>query len=113
MTKRLVSLSLPAFAFVEGVGNNDILENRNVIVHCPTGTIMEIVERSALMYVEPNILTVKFKYLNDYNVIEHYAVLLHVSPTFNKKSDNGTLCELMGMAAEWFCKYMEWEDSNK
>ena len=84
MTKRLTSLSLPAFAFVEGYGDNDILKGRNIIIHCPTGTIMEILEWHALMYVEPNVLSVKFEYINDYGVTEHYAILLHVSPTFDK-----------------------------
>lgn len=108
---KINEIKLPAFAFVEGWGD-DGLQGRTVIVHCPTGTIMEAIPSEDILGLNDDVLSYKFDNVNKFCGIEHYTMLLHVSPTFDKVADKGTLIELMDMAATWFNEYNEWEDNN-
>lgn len=112
MAKRLESLSLPPFAFVEGWGDSDPLQGRCIIAHCPTGTIMEAVPRTDLIYVEPGTFRVNFDYTNIVGATEPWSMLLHVSPSFDPTADRATLRQLLFQAAKWFGDYMDWEDAQ-
>lgn len=112
MNKRLTELSLPAFAFVEGWGDDDNLQGRTIIVHCPTGTILEALPTKDILYFDNDILSLCFKYTGVTGLKEAYIMVLHTSPTFDKVADAGTIKELMKEAARWFANYLSWEDKN-
>lgn len=112
MSKKLVDLSLPAFAFVEGWGDDDSLQGRTVIVHCPTGTILEAIPTTDILGLNSDVLSLRFNYTDITGLKETYVMLLHTSPTFDKTADAGTIKELMKEAAKWFTDYLSWEDNN-
>ena len=112
MSDRLVELSLPAFAFVYGWGEKDILKDRTVIVHCPTGTIVEALLAEHALSINNDVQTMRFNYTGDSGIKEQYIMVLHVSPSFDKAIDRATIHEVTKGAARWFAQYMEWEDAN-
>lgn len=112
MNKRLTELSLPAFAFVEGWGDDDNLQGRTIIVHCPTGTIIEALPTKDILYFDNDILSLCFKYTGVTGLKEAYIMVLHTSPTFDKVADAGTIKELMKEAGRWFANYLSWEDKK-
>ena len=112
MNKRLTELSLPAFAFVEGWGDEDDLQGRTVIVHCPTGTILEAMPTKDILHVDNDVLSLCFIYTGVSGLKESYIMMLHTSPTFDKVADAGTIKELMKEAAKWLVNYFTWEDHN-
>lgn len=114
MSKKLVDLSLPAFAFVDGWGDDDNLQGRTVIVHCPTGTILEVLPTKDILYVDDDNYrsSFVFKFTGVSSIEEAYIMMLHTSPTFDKVADAGTIKELMKEAARWFTNYLQWEDNN-
>lgn len=112
MSKKLVDLSLPAFAFVESWGDEDDLQGRTVIVHCPTGTIVEAMPTKDILHVDNDVLSLCFIYTGVSGLKEAYIMMLHTSPTFDKVADAGTIKELMKEAARWFTNYLSWEDKN-
>ena len=112
MSKKLVDLSLPAFAFVDGWGDDDNLQGRTVIVHCPTGTIVEAMPTKDILHVDNEVLSLCFIYTGVSGLKEAYIMMLHTSPTFDKVADAGTIKELMKEAARWFTNYLQWEDNN-
>ena len=112
MNKRLTELSLPAFAFVEGWGDDDNLQCRTVIVHCPTGTILEAMHTKDILGLNSGVLSLRFNYTGITGLKEAYVMLLHTSPTFDKVADAGTIKELMKEAARWLVNYFSWEDKN-
>lgn len=114
MSKKLVDLSLPAFAFVDGWGDDDNLQGRTVIVHCPTGTILEVLPTKDILYVDDDNYrsSFVFKFTGVSSIEEAYIMMLHTSPTFDKVADAGTIKELMKEAAKWLVNYFTWEDHN-
>ena len=101
-----------AFAFVDGWGEDDQLRDRTVIVHCPTGTIVEALLAENALSINNDMQTMRFNYTGASGIKEQYIMVLHVSPTFDKDIDRATIYEVMKGAAKWFAQYMEWEDNN-
>ena len=98
--------------FVEGWGDDDSLQGRTVIVHCPTGTILEAIPTTDILGLNSDVLSLRFNYTGMTGLKEAYVMLLHTSPTFDKTADAGTIKELMKEAARWFTNYLQWEDKN-
>lgn len=113
MNSKLVNLTLPAFAFVEGSGHEEnVLEGRNVILHTRSASVVEIFERDETFFNE-GVLTYNFSYTNSLGIKEKLVAALHYSATLDKVTDREMLTnEVLKPAAKWFCDYCTWEDSN-
>lgn len=106
-------LILPEFAFVEGWGNHDILNGRNVVLHTRTASVIEMLPEENALALRADVLTYKFDYINAYGMVEHFIAVLHYCATLDEKADAEMIRnEIMAKAARWFCDYMEWEDNN-
>ena len=113
MNSKLVNLTLPAFAFVEGSGHEkNVLEGRNVILHTRSASIVEILEKNDTFFLE-GVLTYNFSYLNSLGIKEKLVAALHYSATLDRVADRELLInEVLKPAAKWFCDYCTWEDNN-
>lgn len=106
-------LILPEFAFVEGWGDHDILNGRNVVLHTRTASVIEMLPEDDTLALREGVLTYKFDYINIYGIIEHFIAVLHYSAKFYESLDGELIRQkVLAPAASWFCEYMEWEDKN-
>ena len=111
---KIVELSLPEFAFIEGSGheNPNILDGRNVIFHVRSASVMEVFERENVR-INPDALTHEFINTNKLGVREYLVIALHYSPTLDKDADREMLLKnVLKPAARWYCDYCDWEDRN-
>lgn len=93
--------------------SNDILSERNVILHIRSASVIEILADDEILALREGVLTYKFDYINKYAVVEHYTAVLHYCATLDEKADAEMIRnEIMSKATKWFCDYMEWEDEN-
>lgn len=106
-------LILPDFAFVEGWGNHDILNGRNVVLHTRTASVIEMLPEENALALRSDVLTYKFDYINTYGIVENFIAVLHYCATLDKDLDGELIHKkVLAPAASWFCEYMEWEDKN-
>lgn len=109
-----VNITLPQFAFLDThvSDTGDELEGRNVILHIPSMSIIEIFDREDVI-LKDNVLTHKFGYINSYNIKEPMIAALHVCTTLSPQEDADAIkANIMIPACQWFCRYQEWEDKN-
>lgn len=107
-------LKLPAFAFVEGYGEDDELEGRNVIIHVRSMSLIEIIPYDPRNDLNKDVLKIGFTYHNRFGFSEKYDAALHVCTTLDAKSDvNLIKNEVLKPAVKWFCDYMDWEDKRQ
>lgn len=112
--EKLVNLSLPEFAFVEGSEHEkkNILTERKVILHVRSASVIEIFDVDSVFLIEGT-LTYNFSYTNSFGIKEPMIAALHYCATLNKDADrNMIIKEIMQPAAEWYCNYCTWEDEN-
>lgn len=112
MKQELRDLSLPEFAFVDDDKPNGKLHGRNVILHTRSMSIIEVLDKDEVLYIEPHVLTCEFNYINPYDAIEHKVAILHVCATMDVVADRDAILSNVILAADWFCQYCEWEDKN-
>lgn len=113
MNGNIRDLILPEFAFVEGWGDHDILNGRNVMLHTRTASVIEMLPEENALALRADVLTHKFDYINAYGIVEHFIAVLHYCATLDKELDGEMIREkVLSPAASWFCEYMEWEDKN-
>lgn len=111
---KIVELSLPEFAFIEGSGheNPNILDGRNVIFHVRSASVMEVFERDNVQ-LNPDVLTHEFINTNKFGIKEKMVIALHYSSTLDKYTDRDLLIKnVLKPAAKWYCDYCDWEDKN-
>lgn len=111
---RLVNLTLPEFAFVEGSEHekNNILSGRIVILHIRSASVVEILDRDDAFITEGTLIY-NFAFVNSFGVKEPMVATLHYSATLDKDADREMIIkEIMKPAAQWYCEYAKWEDEN-
>lgn len=111
---KIVELSLPEFAFIEGSGHEkpNILDGRNVIFHVRSASVMEVFDREDVQ-LNPNVLTHEFINTNKFGFKERMVIALHYSATLDKDADRNMLLKnILKPAAKWYCDYCDWEDKN-
>ena len=114
MKERIVELTLPEFAFVEGSGHEktNVLYGRNVILHTRTASVLEVLEWK-MSAIKPEKLQKRFTYKNIFGIDEKLIIVLHYSATLDEVADRTMLMEeVIDPAIEWYCKYSDWEDLN-
>lgn len=110
---KIVDLTLPAFAFLDAhTSGKDELEERNVILHIRSASVIEIFDREDVALNE-DVLTYRFSYTNSLGVKEPMVAALHYCATLDKDNDRDLIKEkIMKPAAMWYCDYCAWEDNN-
>ncbi len=112
--EKLVNLSLPEFAFVEGSEHEkkNILAERIVILHIRSASVIEILDRDNAFLTEGT-LTYNFSFINSFGIKEPMVAALHYSATLDKDADRETIINMvMKPASQWYCDYANWEDEN-
>lgn len=111
--KKLIQLSLPDFAFVEGSEHeNNMLSERTVILHIRSASVIEILDREDA-YITEGALTYNFSYINHFGVKEPMVAVLHYCSSLDKDADREMIIkEIMKPSAQWYCDYCTWEDKN-
>lgn len=111
---KIISLTLPEFAFVEGSGHEiggDQLCGRNVILHIRSASVMEVFLKDDVV-LNDDVLSFNFSNVNKLGVKERMVVAIHYSATLDEESDKDMILEIMKRGAQWFCEYCDWEDNN-
>ncbi|WP_315387773.1 hypothetical protein [Hoylesella shahii] len=112
MSKQLIQLTLPEFAFLSDDLNGE-LRGRNVIIHIRTMTIIEIIERENVLLYEPNVLYHKFEYKNIFGETEKLVAMLHVCTTFDKILDKEFIKQdIIKPACEYYMKFATMADAE-
>ncbi len=114
MAQKLVNLTLPEFAFIDGSEHepNNILDGRTVILHIRSHSVIEILDQEDVFFTEGT-LTYNFIYTNIAGLKESMVAALHYSATLNKDADQEMIKkEILEPAAKWYCDYAIWEDKN-
>lgn len=99
-------LTLPEWAFLDAhshLGNH--LQDRTVILHIRTMTIVEIIEVDKSLLNED---TLKVSFANT-NTGERLIAALHFSTTVDSRE---VLIDILKNCATWYCDYCDWEDNN-
>lgn len=114
MEKKLIDMTLPPFAFVEGGHDGQDLYGRNVIIHVRTASIIEMVLRADLvMTMHDEVLQYNFSFIDQYGATERWVALLHYCATLDEQLDRQLILEkVMKPAAAWFIDYCKWEDKH-
>ena len=114
MAERIIELTLPEFAFLDGSGHEhpDVLTMRNVIYHVRTASVLEVLEWK-MSAINPDKVQQRFIYRNRYGVDEKMIIVLHYCATLDELGDREEIFErVIQPAIEWYKHYLDWEDGN-
>lgn len=112
--KMLKEYNLPEWAFLDAnshLGNP--LENRTVINHIRSASIIEIIDRDkdGFMPVE-SVIIYEFEYAGPAGT-ERMSAVLHYCATLDKVADKDLIInEILRPCAKWYCDYCTYEDNN-
>lgn len=111
--KKMIELTLPEFAFVEGYkGKDDELYGRNVILHVRSASVMEVFDKDDAFLCE-DIITHIFKNECRNGEMEIFVMALHHSPLLDTNADRDYIIEnIMKPACKWYCDYCDWMDNE-
>lgn len=117
MKNKLIQLTLPEFAFVEGSWHEeggDSLEGRTVILHVRSASVVEILPDYEYLGGEKDVVKYEFSHFNEQLLIsENYIMLLHYSATLDKDLDRQSIIDsVMKPASKWYSDYCDWEDKQ-
>lgn len=107
----LNDFALPVFAFLDGSEHQEpnITAGRNIIIHIPSQTILEVLDMDDVieMNLRPDIVTFDFVYHNNTGMKEnHKLIVQHTSLA------EAELKVMFLAAAQWYSDYLTWEDDN-
>lgn len=114
---KIRNFDLPEFALLDGDdGKEDYLNNRIVVLHIRSATILEFIHKEDVAYLELNddVPHLEFIYHNKIlNIDENITCAVHYCATLDKIDDLDTIItKIMKPAIEWYCNYLKNEDSN-
>lgn len=115
--KKMIELTLPEFAFVEGYRDDDELKGRNVILHTRTASVLEVFEAQDAFLNEDTLSILFSRYnqfiqaITDKTTEEKFVIALHCSATLDKDNDRDYIIKnVMKPAAMWYCDYCKYID---
>lgn len=111
--KKMIQLTLPEFAFVEGYkGKDDELYGRNVILHVRSASVMEVFDKG-VAFLSEDVITRTFKNASPVGVVEELVMALHHSPLLDLNTDRDYIVnEIMKPACKWYCDYCDYMDKE-
>ena len=103
--------SLPEWAFLDACSHaGNELKRRTVILHIRSATVIEDFIEGEIN-LNPDAITHRFIYMNNFKIIENHIFALHYSATL--KSNEPSIKEHVFMPAEqWYKEYLKWEDDK-
>lgn len=104
-----ITLTLPEWTFLDSTSHlGNLLENRDVLLHIPSFTIMEILSMDDNEFLlNPQIKKRKFTYINILGIEEEYLIVVHVC-----LESDFELTDILDKTVEFYKKYLEWDDNN-
>lgn len=110
----LINYTLPEFCFLDANSHEgNALEDRTVIQHIRSYTIMEVVALDEIEDISFTNPTHKFTYRNCFGIIEQHMLIVHFSLLWEIGMPvNDELKEVFEKTAKWYCDYLTWEDQN-
>ena len=108
---------LPAFAFVNGGDHErtDLLEDRVLVLHLLTGTLIEMFDDTDEIHQADlsGRLYHNFKYVNSEGQMEHMCAVVLCSPTLSLSQERQVLLdEIVIPACRWYGAYCDWFDTT-
>lgn len=108
---QLTNFTLPEWVFLDAnchTGNE--LENRTVIQHVRSYTIIEIVAMDEFteIAIKNDVISRDMTYINEFGVAEYHKLLVH----FSLASEDFEIKQVLDEAAKWYYDYLTWEDNN-
>ena len=108
---KVIDITLPDFAFLDSA-NNPTLDQRNVILHVRSASVVEIFERENCL-IKDGVLGKKFTYTNILGGKEEMIAVLHYSATLDAELEAEKIKkEVVLPTIQWYCDYCHWEDRN-
>jgi len=109
MVEEELNLTIPEWVFLDGNSHlGDTLENRVILQHIPSFTIMEIIALDEnTLEVNSTVKMKEFWYTNIYGKSERHLLVVFVS-----QSDDPELDEIVDKAIEFYKLFMDWEDNS-
>jgi hypothetical protein len=110
MPTKMLNFALPEFVFLDGnAPEGDTLENRTVIQHIRSYTVMEALSLDEVgqLALKDTTKTFEFEYINSFQITERHILALHFT-----LSDEDQLPIIFEKTARWYCDYLRWEDQN-
>jgi hypothetical protein len=111
---KVFNYTLPEFVLLDGNSHEgNALEDREVLQHIRSSTILEIVPMDFVKEYSFRKPTHPFEYRNVAGVVERYMFVCHFSMLHDPGTPaNEDLKELFEECARWYCDYLAWEDGN-
>jgi hypothetical protein len=105
---------LPEWAFLDAdILGDDTLEDRTVVLHVRSASVIEMFAEDEMIELNPEVMSYKFEYKDDFGVTEKHTAVLHFCQTLDTKKDQRMIIEqILRPTAEWYCRYLQWEDRN-
>lgn len=110
----LINYTLPEFCFLDANSHEgNALEDRTVIQHIRTYTIMEVVALDEIEHYNFNTPMHEFTYRNSLGITEQHMLFVHFSLVWEMGMPlNDELKEVFEKTVQWYCDYLTWEDQN-
>jgi hypothetical protein len=104
-----LNLTLPEWVFLDGNSHlGDMLENRILLQHIQSYTIMELLLLDAnSVVIDPEMKTKEFMHKNIFGVDERHLIIVHFSLAAAIELD-----WIMVRAIEFYKHFMDWEDTS-
>lgn len=103
-----LNFTLPEFCFLDGNSHEgNSLEERTVIQHIRTYTILEAICTDDVKELNLTGKTYPFKFKNRYGVTENHVFALHFTLDMEEN-----LPAIFEKCKNWYCAYLVWEDGN-
>ena len=104
-----IDFSLPEWAFLDGNSHlGDTLEDRVLLQHNPSFTIMEIfILGENHVELDSSVKSKEFTYLNVFGDVESHLIAVHFSLDADFELDR-----LLDEAIEFYKLFMDWEDTS-
>ena len=103
-----IDFTLPEFVIFDGNSpEGNALENRTVIQHVRSYTVLEAFMPNEFKRLHLNCPTHEFTYTNKFGIDELHVFALHFS--FADESEWPSIFE---KCAKWYAGYIAWEDKN-
>lgn len=105
---KMTNYTLPEWVILDAQSHQgNLLEERTVIQHIRSYTIMEVIALEDVF--ESNIIgkTFKFEYKNQFGLKEEFLFAVHFT-----LAEDDELPGIFKKAQKWYCDYLTWEDRN-
>jgi hypothetical protein len=104
-----LNFTLPEWVFLDGNSHlGNLLENRDVLQHIPTYTLMELfLLNENTIEIDSSVKTKEFTYTNIFGDIENHLIAVHFSLATDFELD-----EILDKAIDFYKHFMDWEDNS-